>query len=195
MFRLNAWVEPQDYRPNPFDRAADIGQDVKQVWFAGVHADIGGGYREAESSLSKYPLAWMIEEAAAAGLRVNGAMVNHLVYGEDRAGSTHRYEPPDAKGKLHRSLTLWWAPLEILPKFARWRESRKWSLLGLYLPLAEPRVIPDGAFVHQSAADRKNSKIGYSPVNWPRAPSLVAVNRPSPKRRRPKAARASQTTT
>jgi uncharacterized protein (DUF2235 family) len=43
---------------------------VKQVWFAGVHADVGGGYKptDAGSLLSDIPLAWMAGEASAAGL-------------------------------------------------------------------------------------------------------------------------------
>ena len=36
---------------------------TKQTWFAGVHSDVGGGYPEAESALSKYPLLWMIDQA------------------------------------------------------------------------------------------------------------------------------------
>lgn len=35
----------------------------KQVWFAGNHTDVGGGYPEAESRLSDITLAWMVEEA------------------------------------------------------------------------------------------------------------------------------------
>jgi len=34
---------------------------IKQVWFPGVHSDIGGGY--AESGLSDLALAWMVDEA------------------------------------------------------------------------------------------------------------------------------------
>jgi uncharacterized protein (DUF2235 family) len=44
MFRLNRWIDDQSYVVSPFSdppRAAP--QDIKQVWFAGVHADIGGG--------------------------------------------------------------------------------------------------------------------------------------------------------
>jgi uncharacterized protein (DUF2235 family) len=40
------------------DRAADR---IKQVWFPGVHSDVGGGYPENE--LSDLTLAWMIAEA------------------------------------------------------------------------------------------------------------------------------------
>ena len=45
-------------------------QDCKQVWFAGVHADVGGGSPEAESELSESPLIWMVSQAKAAALRI-----------------------------------------------------------------------------------------------------------------------------
>src|SRR5262249_37415845 len=57
-FRQNLWGEQQD------------GQSLKQVWFAGVHSDIGGGYPESNSGLAKVTLEWMITEAATAGLKV-----------------------------------------------------------------------------------------------------------------------------
>jgi uncharacterized protein (DUF2235 family) len=40
MFRINRWAEPQVYQPNPFDEGSAKPQDIKQVWFAGVHADM-----------------------------------------------------------------------------------------------------------------------------------------------------------
>jgi uncharacterized protein (DUF2235 family) len=33
-------------------------QDVREVWFAGVHSDVGGSYPESESQLSKIALRW-----------------------------------------------------------------------------------------------------------------------------------------
>ena len=47
--------------------------DVKQVWFAGVHSDIGGGYAEPESGLARIALAWMVREAKKAGLQIDPA--------------------------------------------------------------------------------------------------------------------------
>lgn len=41
---------------------------VKQVWFEGVHSDVGGGYPNAKSGLSQISLAWMVTEAATLGL-------------------------------------------------------------------------------------------------------------------------------
>ena len=45
-------------------------RDLKQVWFPGVHCDVGGGYPEPESGLSKIALRWMLKEAITAGLLV-----------------------------------------------------------------------------------------------------------------------------
>ena len=88
MFRLKKWDDPQTYKHNRFNDAHAEPQDILQVWFAGVHADIGGGYPEKQSGLSKYPLLWMIDEATKCGLQVNQATVNQLAWGIQRKGFT-----------------------------------------------------------------------------------------------------------
>jgi uncharacterized protein (DUF2235 family) len=50
-FRPALWQKPRD-RPN---------QNLKQLWFCGGHADVGGGYRE--KGLSDLALKWIIESA------------------------------------------------------------------------------------------------------------------------------------
>lgn len=37
----------------------------EQIWFAGIHANIGGGYSENESRLSDITLQWMMQKAAS----------------------------------------------------------------------------------------------------------------------------------
>ena len=44
------------------------GQVLEQVWFAGVHCDIGGGY--PETGLSDITLSWMMSKAKALGLQI-----------------------------------------------------------------------------------------------------------------------------
>lgn len=46
--------------------------DLKQVWFAGAHSDVGGSYEPDDGGtlLSDIPLGWMMNEAAAAGLAI-----------------------------------------------------------------------------------------------------------------------------
>ena len=81
--------------------------------------------------------------------------VNHLGLGRPRRGSSHGYVAPDATAKLHVSLTGAWKVLEWLPKMEKWREwaDRK-SYFGWYLPLAEPRPIPEGSAIHHSVFER-----------------------------------------
>jgi uncharacterized protein (DUF2235 family) len=173
MFRLNRWNDPQKYRSDPFDPASAVDQDIRQVWFAGVHADVGGGYPEEQSGLSKFPLLWMIAQAKAAGLRVDNSMVNHLGWGLPRKGSSHKYVPPCATAQSHVSLEgAWWIP-EVLPKREKWKEwpDRK-SVLGWYLPLGEPRPIPDRAILHRSVIDRIAKVPSYRPINMPASYSI-----------------------
>ena len=45
------------------------GQVLEQVWFTGVHCDVGGGY--AEDGLSNITLGWMVQNAIACGVEVD----------------------------------------------------------------------------------------------------------------------------
>jgi uncharacterized protein (DUF2235 family) len=166
MFRLHEWTEPQTFKSNPFNDKNWRPQDIRQVWFAGVHADIGGGYPERGSGLSKYPLLWMINQAKSAGLATNTAMINHLVLGKPRKDSPRQYDPPSAAAKPHRSLKgLWWI-LEFIPKLTKYREwPRRRSILGLYLPRGEPRPIGDNARIHRSVSAHAAADPDYRPVN------------------------------
>ena len=56
-FRPTLWTRKEGSTQNS-------NQIVEQVWFAGCHADVGGGYREA--ALSDISLKWMIERVGAA---------------------------------------------------------------------------------------------------------------------------------
>lgn len=57
-FRPTLW----DYMPKP-------DQKVEQVWFSGVHSDIGGGYEDP--SLSDIALQWMLDKAKGADLALD----------------------------------------------------------------------------------------------------------------------------
>jgi len=55
--------EPTIWKPRP-----EV--DLKQVWFAGVHSDVGGSYApdKDKTVLSDIPLMWMLREAKKVGL-------------------------------------------------------------------------------------------------------------------------------
>lgn len=171
MFRLMPWKEGQKFKENPYikeEQARD--QDIRQVWFAGVHSDIGGGYPEKESGAAKIPLKWMVDEARDQGLVFREEMVKRLVDGRNPQGSTRHYVAPDPNADLHDSMTWAWSLLEILPKSVKRREwkARK-SFMGFYLPKAEPRFIPSDAHIDPTVYQRTvyAGRKPYRPVNLP----------------------------
>ncbi|SBV32287.1 conserved protein of unknown function [uncultured Sphingopyxis sp.] len=165
MFRVARWAQPQLHVPNRFRPRETLAQDIEQRWFAGVHSDIGGGYREDESQLSKIPLIWIISEARKAGLAITPANLRQFAEGEPKEGSEHVYSRPDPLGLLHKSLTWGWKPLEILPKAVRYREWRRRAFLGRYLPLAEPRLIAAEHVIDDSVHERRAKDATYRPAN------------------------------
>jgi uncharacterized protein (DUF2235 family) len=57
------------FRPNLWTEPAEPGQSIVQIWFPGVHSDVGGSYPEA--GLSNIALRWMLRTAADEGLIVD----------------------------------------------------------------------------------------------------------------------------
>ncbi|HMB48294.1 MAG TPA: DUF2235 domain-containing protein [Afifellaceae bacterium] len=166
MFRLNQWWPPVEFKPDPFADSKKP-HDCRQLWFAGTHSDIGGGWPEPRSGLSKIALLWMIEEAKAHGLKVNTQMVNHLVKGAKRKGGRHEYVPPDPAADINKSMNWAWRILEWLPKSCRWKEwPPRPCRLGLYLPRAEPRYVDhDMEGLHPSVPERMRLRPDYRPEN------------------------------
>jgi len=139
-FRTNLW--------RPSSDPAEAGpKDLEQVWFPGVHCDIGGGYKECESGLSKIALKWMLEEAYEAGLKVQDEIVE-LILGQLGQG----YECPNPDGKMHESLRSWWLLAEFVPK-PHW-EGWGW----IWRPnLFRRRTWPPGPVIHDAAWARENA--------------------------------------
>ncbi len=177
-FRLNRWRYPQNSLTG-FQNGQPVlvPQDLRQLWFAGNHSDIGGGHPEREAGLAKLPLIWMKEEAEQFGLRVDKDDFRHLAFGVPKPGhqKQHTYAVPDANAKLHTRIAWYYHILEWLPKSVDWRQwPRRRSVLGYYLPRYEPRPIPDDGLIHESVRQRKNNPAnGYDPENLPPEPSFV----------------------
>jgi uncharacterized protein (DUF2235 family) len=169
MFRLEPWHPKQTYMKNRFSKTNNSEpQDAKQVWFPGVHADVGGGYPEAESGLSKFPLQWMINEAKILGLEFNTQSINQLVWGHKRKGSPFNYVKPDPAAKPHISLRGGWRILEYIPKKIKYREwSERKDLFGFYVPCGEPRPVEECAIIHESVLKHKEGSPNYQPPNLP----------------------------
>jgi uncharacterized protein (DUF2235 family) len=143
-FRTNRWVpsaELNEHGP----------KDVKQVWFAGVHCDVGGGYSEPDSGLSKIALEWMMQEAKRAGLLVNAARQAEVL--GISAGS--KYAKPDPDGPAHESLKGAW-------KIAEWirKPHYDWQTKTATMQRnrGRRRTIPPMSYVHESVFKRRNGE-------------------------------------
>ena len=139
-FRNHLWRRPNDptvaYGP----------KDVKQVWFPGDHCDVGGGYPESESGLSKIALDWMIEEAVKAGLEVEPNKVKDIL-GQGSPGHT----APNPNADAHESLAGWWNLAEVVPKkHYDWVTGRTRRKMNFW----SRRTIPPHSLVHESAFQR-----------------------------------------
>ena len=82
------------FQPSVWDYKAKPGQVVEQVWFPGVHSDVGGGYDDP--SLSDIALNWMIDRAKTAGLEFDAGVMN--------AHPTH----PTPTANMHNSMTVFY---------------------------------------------------------------------------------------
>jgi uncharacterized protein (DUF2235 family) len=106
--------ERRTFHPIPWNETAEKARVAKQpaaagrlrqVWFAGMHADVGGGY--PDDGLSYVPLCWMIKEAADRGLRFEpsvlteyhalAAPTGRMYDSRSGFGVLWRYQPRDAQ--------------------------------------------------------------------------------------------------
>jgi uncharacterized protein (DUF2235 family) len=137
--------------------------DVVQVWFPGVHGDVGGGYPENEAGLSAIALKWMVGEAKAAGLVLNADM-EALVLPTQNAPDA-RYVAPYAGGPTHESLKgLWWIP-EFIPKPYRDPKAdyqKRWMIHA-----GRHRYVAPGSKIHASVFERMKLVSTYRPPNIP----------------------------
>ncbi|GES56851.1 sporulation associated protein [Aspergillus terreus] len=149
--------------------------DFEEVWFAGDHSDVGGGWPADKWAASQVPLMWMIQEATRAG----------LTFHEDQLKDMGCFDPTAEKfddqvmriaekAELHDSLdydsgkgveTMFWRFLEWFP----WKrpavqpdgsiKETRWHFKGLRRPL------PPDAKIHGSVVRRIVSDPDYRPYN------------------------------
>ena len=169
MFNPVLWPAGGEYWGSPFRPGDDKvkPQDVKEIWFSGVHGDVGGGYGEDVSSQAKIPLVWMIEEMQKGGLDLKfiPQTVRRVVLGTDPKHP--EYVKPGVEQKLNESMTAPWKVVEFVPRkipSTSWRTGGK---QGCYFPLFDHRLIPIDATIHESVFKRMDMHPDYRPVNLP----------------------------
>lgn len=68
----------KDFKPTVWEPRENV--DIRQVWFAGAHSNIGGSYKPDPdgSLLSDIALSWMVKEAKQAELTVEGHLEQEI---------------------------------------------------------------------------------------------------------------------
>ncbi|SFH06569.1 DUF2235 domain-containing protein [Ensifer sp. OV372] len=133
----------------------ESGRTVEQVWFAGSHGDVGGGY--VDRSLADIPLVWMAEKAQACGLVIDWDMLPKEL---------------DIYAPHHDSRAGWSFKDRLTPTFRQICE--KPFKVDYYETLYRPR--DEGGFLrtineslHQSVIDRYGRMALFSPNDDPTA--------------------------
>lgn len=136
---------------------------LEQVWFSGMHSDVGGGY--PDDSLAYVSLDWMMAKASAAGLRFKADAVRTVkqslsVFGpmhDSRRGigAYYRYQPRRIDARMDQS-----DGEPVLP-------DRR--TLAMQDPLMKGRGLLRSVTIHESVFDRIGlGSDHYAPVVIPR---------------------------
>ncbi|MFI5324967.1 MAG: DUF2235 domain-containing protein [Candidatus Rokuibacteriota bacterium] len=123
---------------------------IEQVWFAGVHSNVGGGY--PRQGMSLVTLDWMMLRAEAAGLRFNAA--ERELYRGHVAVNDKRYDSRAGAGMFYR-----WLPRDAAT-------------------MCRDNAVPPR--VHRTVFDRiaRNTE-GYAPGTIPAEFEIVSSTLPS----------------
>ena len=156
------------FKANLF-RPDDVGQhdSFEQIWFAGAHCDVGGGYPENESGLAKIALEWMYQEAQKLDCKLDSNQIDFFM-GRGATSAKFGQCPADPTTKIHHSIKGFWHFLEFLPR-RQWsheanREGMRWHMPNFY----RARKIPDGSIFHPSVQTKLKNDSTYSPKNLPK---------------------------
>ncbi|WP_424361277.1 DUF2235 domain-containing protein [Methylocystis parvus] len=141
----------------------EVSERSRQIWFAGVHANIGGGYPDDSQAI--LPLRWIMKEAMRAGVAFREGLVADIcakatAFGQlydSRAGfgALYRYKPRDIAGILSDAQRL----------------TRKIQPGTRAAAAAEAPVTP---LVHESVVQRMALRFeGYAPIALPARMDVV----------------------
>ncbi len=93
----------QSFQPLLWDEARHADR-ITQVWFAGVHSNVGGGY--PKQGMSLVALDWMMRNAEDAGLRFN--CHDRETYRDHSSSDDKLYDPRAGLGTFYR-----WKPRDV----------------------------------------------------------------------------------
>ena len=140
--------ERESFTPVLWDeRPGDVTQRVEQVWFAGAHSNVGGGY--PQQGMSLVALDWMLGKGEEAGLRFN--TFARAQFHSEQSFADKLYNPRSGLGTFYR-----WKPRNI---------TRLCAAKGIATPQ-----------IHVSVVERiVQAPEGYAPGNIPPNCAVVAT--------------------
>jgi len=116
----------------------DEGQICEQVWFPGVHGNVGGGYLDC--GLSNIALKWMMDKSAEAGLEFNEAYKQQLIC--------------DSKGEMRDSCNMFYKLTGTVIRG-----------INDLADNGEPKVVARNEKIHYSCLERFHLVPNYRPRN------------------------------
>jgi uncharacterized protein (DUF2235 family) len=159
------WTEAAEKRapPDEHGRRWTKGERISQVWFAGSHANVGGGY--PDDALAHVSLTWIMEEARACGLRFKTAP------DADPDAVINARSSRDKDGRLYDSRHgvagyYRYGPRKIHDLCHRPASSRR----------ERDEVTIDVPKIHESVLDRAgNGAHAYAPIGLPASYEVVTT--------------------
>ncbi len=164
------WDEAAEEKIRSKNPQVEVGR-ITQVWFAGVHSNVGGGY--PEDNLSLVPLVWIMKEAQACGLPLDKKSIQEFaaesspfarLY-DSRAGfaAYYPYDPrqiPMQKPIVHNSVIMRMAygPDQYAP---------------IILPDKFEVMTPDGTLLPMPLETQKESELAKGPIAESKKSELV----------------------
>ncbi len=127
--------ERKTFHPVLWDAQVAEYQQLRQVWFAGMHTDVGGGY--ADRGLSDVALTWLLDMAVDHGLRI---------YPKHKVPVA-----PNARGRMHDSRG------RLFLKLYR-REVRRWDHHRADRPVVHQSVLDRIADETPAPGDRPEQR-------------------------------------
>jgi uncharacterized protein (DUF2235 family) len=153
------------FHPELWNEEYETDGRVLQVWFPGVHANVGGGY--PKQGMSLVALDWMMAEAEARGLRFIDV---------DRQFVRNHYDPQDKLYDSRASLAIYyrWQPRSLVELCKKHKMGAPKIHVGVFERIANgtdgyvPGNIPYGCAVVTTRPD-------VSRIQWPSGATLQQV--------------------
>lgn len=177
------------------DSDDDTPTDLEEVYFAGDHSDVGGGWRpDAEEThpRSHIPLMWMVNEAMLAGLTFDNDKVHSFYISPPSSSSASTLStsskhtmpsiaPDELRSlsqaelsQIHDSLdfdsgkgltTFFWRLLELLPFERRLVQPDGSVIMSRWHRSGQRRPLPERALIHGSVVRKLRQDPDYRPFN------------------------------